>query len=195
MPKAAVDSLARQRILDTASGLFYRQGYLATGINQVIAEAKVSKNTFYYYFPSKEDLCLAYLRARHGFWMASLARHVAACPTPYARLLSVFTFLHSWLTACDFRGCAFLNIASEIPAPGHRLRQETLAHKNALRAYLEQLLQDLKHNDPRFGTIDPHFLGEALYVLTEGTISACQLHADASLANAAGEAFARLLGK
>ncbi len=68
MEKEAARGAARERIVQTALDLFYRQGYLATGINQVIAEAGVSKNTFYYYFPSKEDLCLAYLQERHKVW-------------------------------------------------------------------------------------------------------------------------------
>ena len=56
MTRDDTQSEARQRIINTALELFYRQGYLATGINQVIAESGVSKNTFYYYFPSKDDL-------------------------------------------------------------------------------------------------------------------------------------------
>ncbi|MHC5721945.1 MAG: TetR/AcrR family transcriptional regulator, partial [Nostoc sp.] len=36
------------KILQTASRLFYEQGYHVTGINQVIAEAGVSKASFYH---------------------------------------------------------------------------------------------------------------------------------------------------
>lgn len=55
---------ARERILDTAFDLFYRQGYFQTGINQIIEEAGVAKATFYNNFRSKEELCTEYLRER-----------------------------------------------------------------------------------------------------------------------------------
>jgi AcrR family transcriptional regulator len=51
----------RSRIIDTASRLFYSQGYNSTGINQVIKEANVAKSSLYQYFPSKDDLLVAYL--------------------------------------------------------------------------------------------------------------------------------------
>ena len=65
MSKAATTRPAgppEERILAVASELFYRQGYRATGINEVIARSGVAKATFYNHFPSKEDLCLAYLQ-------------------------------------------------------------------------------------------------------------------------------------
>ena len=73
---------ARERILRTAHDLFYAEGLRATGIDRVIAEAGVTKVTFYRHFPSKNDLILAYLNLRHEQWMAwfvaALARHGAA---------------------------------------------------------------------------------------------------------------------
>jgi AcrR family transcriptional regulator len=59
------DLSARDRILRTAHDLFYADGLRATGIDRVIAEAGVTKVTFYRHFPSKNDLILAYLNLRH----------------------------------------------------------------------------------------------------------------------------------
>ncbi|MCK9376162.1 MAG: TetR/AcrR family transcriptional regulator [Syntrophobacterales bacterium] len=193
MKKVPAESEARQRIIQTALDLFYRQGYLATGINQVIAEAGVSKNTFYYYFPSKEDLCVAYLIARHKVWMGWLKEAIEPYQAPYDRLMSVFTFLESWLTRCNFRGCAFLNIASEVPDINHRIRKEVIAHKDELRALLRELLDDLKCRDPQFAEINPEFLTEMLYVIVEGIIGSCQIYGNTSLIAAARQNFDRLL--
>src|SRR5262245_10312606 len=57
-------SEARNRILETADRLFYRQGIRAVGIDRVIAEADVAKATLYAHFPSKDDLIVATLRRR-----------------------------------------------------------------------------------------------------------------------------------
>ena len=54
-------SAARERLLRTASDLFYREGIHAVGVDRIIAEAGVTRATFYRHFPSKEDLVEAYL--------------------------------------------------------------------------------------------------------------------------------------
>jgi AcrR family transcriptional regulator len=193
MKKEAAKGGARERIVQSALELFYRQGYLATGINQVIAEAGVSKNTFYYYFPSKEDLCLSYLQERHKIWMSWLQATIDQHNRPHGRLMSVFEFLSSWLPACDFRGCAFLNIASEVPDINHRIRKEVMAHKNELRALFRQLIQALKDQEREFSGMELDFLTDALYVIFEGLISSCQNYGHTLLIDAARQSFEKLL--
>ncbi len=46
----------RQRIVDVALALFLEQGFDATTIDQVAADADVSARTFFRYFPTKEAL-------------------------------------------------------------------------------------------------------------------------------------------
>ena len=58
---------ARDRLIDTAIALFNRHGFHATGVDRIVAVAKVAKKTLYAHFPSKEDLILAALsRKRAG---------------------------------------------------------------------------------------------------------------------------------
>jgi AcrR family transcriptional regulator len=193
MNKDGIESEARQRIVTTALDLFYRQGYLATGINQVIGESKVSKNTFYYYFPSKDDLCVTYLQERHKVWMGWLLDLLAAKPTPHKKLMGLFEFLDKWLRECDFRGCAFLNIATEVPDVNHRIRKEVILHKDALRKLFHHLLSDLKKTGGEYADIDVPLLSDFLYVLFEGTISSCQNYCDAGLVDKARKSFDKML--
>ncbi|RZT11637.1 TetR family transcriptional regulator [Mycobacterium sp. BK558] len=107
---------ARERILATAYRLFYREGIRATGIDKVIAEAGVTKVTFYRHFPSKDALILAFLDLRHQRWMEwfvdALDRHAVGS----RRRLAVVAAVEEWLTADSFRGCAFINSVNEIGA-------------------------------------------------------------------------------
>ncbi|ASA21340.1 TetR family transcriptional regulator [Paenibacillus donghaensis] len=49
----------REAIVDTASKLFFTQGYHATGLNQIIKDSDSPKGSLYYYFPhGKEELAL-----------------------------------------------------------------------------------------------------------------------------------------
>ena len=164
----------RQRILETALRLFYEQGFRATGINQIIAESSVAKATFYSHFPSKEKLCVAYLQTRHTIWMGWLKESVDCHESALARLLGVFDFLRVWMSRCDYRGCAFLNIAAEIPGLDSEIRAEVVRHKDALREYIGRLLAEAETAGVVREVIDRRHVVDMLYVLVEGAIVASQ---------------------
>lgn len=166
-------SSTHTKILETASRLFYEQGYHLTGINQVIAEAGVAKASFYYHFPSKEDLCVAYLKQRHQDWFSWLREEVERSEEPLERLLGLFTFLERWLANSDFRGCAFLNITADFPSSDHRIRQLVVNHKDALQAYIAQLVDHLGVSD---SANNSSHLVNTIYLLFEGTICQCQMY-------------------
>ena len=46
----------RRRILDAAYGLFWRQGFLRVGMDDIAERANVTKRTLYQHFSSKDDL-------------------------------------------------------------------------------------------------------------------------------------------
>jgi len=46
----------KAEILDAAELLFYTKGYLHTTIIDILQSVNIAKGTFYYYFPSKEDV-------------------------------------------------------------------------------------------------------------------------------------------
>jgi AcrR family transcriptional regulator len=51
-------SQAKERLVAAAARIFIKNGYYPTGIREVIAEAKVSKGSFYFYFKSKKELAV-----------------------------------------------------------------------------------------------------------------------------------------
>ena len=60
---------ARERILETADDLFYREGIHAVGIDTIIEKSGVAKMSLYRNFASKDDLVAAYLEARsQRYW-------------------------------------------------------------------------------------------------------------------------------
>jgi AcrR family transcriptional regulator len=62
--REAQKALTRQRILDAARELFYRQGYYETSVDQIAAEAGASRPTFYLHFRDKEEV-LAQIAAEY----------------------------------------------------------------------------------------------------------------------------------
>lgn len=181
---------ARDRIIETALDLFYKQGYLATGINQIIAESKVAKATFYSNFPSKEALCVAYLQARHGVWMGWLKDHVENSKTDKEKLFAVFSFLKKWMQDSNYRGCAFLNIASEIPVSDSKIRAEVIKHKDSFQKYLHAIIADIVPQKVNAAEIT-----KAVYVLAEGAIVSSQNYNEIWPIESAQEVVTKLLSE
>lgn len=133
---------ARDRILSTAHDLFYADGIRATGIDRIIAEAGVTKVTFYRHFPSKNDLIVAFLDLRHRQWMTwfeqAVQRHGAG---PQALVGA----MAEWFSEPGFRGCAFLNSASEFGAALPQVLDIVRRHKQDVAAVVERLLPPGAH--------------------------------------------------
>lgn len=128
--------------MEIASVLFAGQGYNSTGINQIIAEASVAKASFYQHFRSKEDLCVAFLDARHEYWFNELHEYVKNQDGLKSKIVSSFDFLIYMNMKEDFRGCSFLNILSEIPSDNVKIINPIQQHKADLRAFFKSLIAD-----------------------------------------------------
>lgn len=174
-----------QRILAVASGLFYRHGIHAVGVDTIAAESGVTKRTLYNRFGSKDRLVEAYLQARHHTWWGLMEEQVAAHPG--SRVLA-FWDSYTQDVAFSERGCAFINAAGELPSdhPGHRVVR---AHKRAVRRHLTALIRS---DHP--GIADPEAAATLLFLLLEGAITHRGIGADLTILREARRAAERLLG-
>jgi AcrR family transcriptional regulator len=140
-----------QRVLDTASRLFYAHGIHAVGVDRVAAESGVTKKTLYERFGSKERLVLAYLRQREDQWRAILEEHLERCPEPGVdRVLAVFDAALAWYPDRSTKGCSAVNArAEEDPDPvGHVIADEVTAQKVWMRERLAQLCSEAGYPAP-----------------------------------------------
>ena len=177
MPAAKASSSKRDELIDIASALFYEQGYGATGIKQIIDTAGIAKGTFYSHFNSKEEVGLAWLKKRHTTWNSWLNAKLDAGKSAKSNILMLFDFLETWLTECDFRGCAFLNTLSEVLDPEHPMRQEILKHKQGLQAKIQKLaIEHFKDKPTAFGRQK----GTIIFLLFEGALVESQNFRDVS---------------
>jgi AcrR family transcriptional regulator len=121
-------SEARLRLLSTASRIFYAEGIHAIGVDRIVAEAKVTRATFYRHFPGKEDLVLAYLQGADHAIRAQVEKAVAGLPATDA-VRAAAASIAEGIRSPGFRGCAFLNAVAEYPDPGHPVHRAVLAHR------------------------------------------------------------------
>jgi AcrR family transcriptional regulator len=150
---------ARQRILDTAAELFYREGINATGVERLATESSVSKRTLYQHFPSKTAVVEEYLRSIEQSLPnpSQLGAH-AADQTPRERLLALFVPVAA---GAPVRGCPFHNAAVE--AAGLMPGVQSIVRTNK-RNFIVGLTELAK----LAGAADPELLGNQLAVLYEG---------------------------
>jgi AcrR family transcriptional regulator len=143
----------KQKILATASRLFHNQGYNSTGINQIIKESNVAKGGLYHIFKSKEELCIEYLNTRHDFWFGELMSFTSRARTAKTKTIAAFEFIFKMNMEEDFRGCAFLNILSEINNNNEAILSVIQKHKQDLRDFFSRILSTKKKD-----TIDHVYL-------------------------------------
>jgi AcrR family transcriptional regulator len=122
-------SEARDRLLATATRIFYTDGIHSVGVDRIIAEAKVTRATFYRHFPSKDDLVVAYLRDVHQLERAALTDAIAAHESATDALIAIGDAIAANIQSPGFRGCAFLNAAAEFGNPGHPVHVQIIAHR------------------------------------------------------------------
>lgn len=169
----------RERILETASELFYKQGYRATGINEVIKQSGVAKATFYNHFPAKDDLCLAYLEMHSDEEKLSITEQIQAKRTPRARLLAVIEAIQPWLESNDMRGCEYLNTVAEVPDPENPLRRKGREHYEWLRGLLRELAEELITSEPKqYGEMNARTLADDYMAILVGAIALTEVYHD-----------------
>lgn len=179
MTKIRNNIAPRERILETAADLFFHQGFRATGINEVIAKSGVAKATFYNHFPTKDDLCLAYLRERNTSEFEAISAFVQDHDSPRERFLAVMKSVQPWLEANKLRGCAFLNMVAEVPDPRNLLRKEGQQHYESLRQLILGLAKDLINSESqRYDGLDAQILTDDYMVILGGAIAMTEIYHD-----------------
>ena len=169
----------QERILETADRLFYGQGIRAVGVDTIAAEVGISKRTLYNYFPSKDDLIVAYLSRR-------LKPAPPSDRPPLDQILGNFERLERTISTGVFRGCPFVNAVAELKDPSHGAARIALAFKEQRRKWFQELLEQL-------GVADAETLSLQLLLLADGAIAAAIVRGDPKVATAARQAAMVLL--
>src|SRR5690554_5432311 len=156
----------RQKIIETAFELFGRNGFHAIGLDRILEEVGVSKQTFYNHFESKDELILAVLAHRHEVEQAKNDQLLTelAGRDPKKRLYALFDMLEAWFRMPDWRGCIFMNAAAEFPTKSEPAHQAAAAH-------LREVQEQLQHLATLAGARNPQALAEQLLVLMQGVIA------------------------
>jgi AcrR family transcriptional regulator len=162
-------SPVREKILNVASELFYRDGIRAVGVDTIVAESGAAKTSLYRWFPTKDDLVAAFLEREHRDFFAHWDKVAAASgDRPRQELSDHLRWLTAYITGPRYRGCPFLNMAIEFPEQG--LPGRAVAHKNKseLQRRFLALAKAVKAKSPQS-------LADQLVLLIDGAFANSQV--------------------
>ncbi|WP_199545764.1 TetR/AcrR family transcriptional regulator [Streptomyces sp. N35] len=87
------DPEVRRRILDVSLDLFATKGFAATGVQEIVTKAGVTKGALYHYFKSKDEILFEIYGKVFGHELESLRRIVAEGHDPVRTLRTIIVDL------------------------------------------------------------------------------------------------------
>lgn len=136
-PNGALKSA--DRLLATATDLFYARGINATGIDTVIAASGATKGSLYHHFHNKDGLVAAYLRGESETWQVAAQRVDDPAAGATERVALMFTIPSSAIEAHTFHGCPFTNAMVERPHDA-AIAQIVLDYRHTMSAHVGGLI-------------------------------------------------------
>ncbi|MBW0117210.1 TetR/AcrR family transcriptional regulator, partial [Pseudonocardia sp. KRD-169] len=166
-------SEARERLLSTASGLFYREGIRAVGVERIVAETPTTRATFYRHFPSKEALVVAYLHGVDVHTRGVVHEAIRSAASPGDAVRAIGTSLVGDLSRPEFRGCAFLKAAAEFPDSENAVHRVVVDHRTWYVATLTDLFTQVFGSSPRRGR--PEHAAQHFLMMRDGAMAGAHL--------------------
>jgi len=135
----------RDTIIHEAQKLFSLNGYLNTGVKDIIEAADTSKGGFYNHFCSKEDLFLEVLAESQKIWRSKVLYSINEIESPTEKITQMLVnYRDRYLQDSDNfpGGCIFITFSVELDdTRPHLMRvvnQGFVGLKNLLKQFLEE---------------------------------------------------------
>ncbi|MGI8920415.1 MAG: TetR/AcrR family transcriptional regulator [Solirubrobacteraceae bacterium] len=115
----------RERIVDASAELFRRQGYAATGVKQIVAEASAPFGSLYHFFPGgKEQLAAETIRWSGGIYGQLLPTVLDPAPDVLSGVHDFFSLAAEHLVETDYAdACPIATVALEVSSTSEPLRE------------------------------------------------------------------------
>ena len=139
----------RDRVLETAATLFYREGVRAVGVDLVVERSGVAKTSLYRHFATKDDLVVAFLEREDAEYWEDWDSVAAKEPDDAeAELKAHLRWIAEHIAAPRYRGCPFLNVATEFPEPSHPARAVSMRNKTELLRRVAVMAKKMRVRKP-----------------------------------------------
>lgn len=174
----------RDRILEAAYVLFYREGFSRVSVDAIAEASNVTKRTVYYHFKSKDDIVADVLDNQHRYLLQQFQEWTGpVADGPGAMIEILFANLKKWADGPHWLGSGFTRITMELAdMPGHPARRAASSHKAEIEQWLAGQFSAA-------GLGDSANLSRQIMIVVEGSMSLSLIHRDtAYIRSAAGTA-------
>ena len=180
----------REKILTTAAFLFQKNGYHATGLNEIIKESGTPKGSLYYYFPNgKEELVAATIKLMGEKIQHQIEEELAKNSDPVQAFKEFILDLARDFNEKDQENCFSISLlALETVSMSESLR------KTCIEVY--DLWTDIYYHklvDSGFSSEKATELSSILQLMIEGAITISLIRNDTTMLVAAAEKIPILL--
>ena len=188
----------RERIMQIAERLMTEQGYSATSVDQVIAEAGSSKGAFFHHFSSKTDLAVQLVHRYVAADLAHLDAGLAAAAAVADPAERVVAFLRHYEEEADGlmaeqSGCLYATVLAEREFTGSEVNDLVAKATYAWRDAFADLLRPALAGRPAAGDVDVDALADHLYTTFEGGFILCRTVTDPAAMGAQLRIFRQLV--
>ena len=161
---------SREKIINSAYGLFYKQGYNGTSIDEILKDAGLNKGSLYHFFKGKKELLLAVINERIAYAAEKRYKDIATLNNPLEflqqKLLKADNF--------DFRhGCALNNLVQELSSVDDDIAKALLDVYSNLEHSYYLALRDLNLSKSK-----KESLAKMMLATVEGAIMAAKAAQD-----------------
>jgi AcrR family transcriptional regulator len=160
----------RDRLLDAAAELFYREG-TGTGIDALCKAAGVSKRSMYQLFGSKDEVLAAALERRAPAIEAWLLPAPGEPAGARERILYAFERLEEAAASPNYHGCPFLSAQVELKDPEHPASVVAARRKLGMQEFFRAEAE-------RGGATEPAMLARQLMVAYDGASARAGIGSD-----------------
>ena len=190
-PLTSRGTVTRRRIIEVAARLMYAEGVEATSLDQVCAEAKVSKSQLYHYFADKEALVREVIAAQ--------TERVLTAQEPAIGRLDSAAALRAWadrilaLNRATPGGCPLGSLANELANQSEQTRAQLVAGFDAWADRLTRGLSVMQTRGELSPSASPRDLATSVLAAVQGgLLLAKTAHSPAPLALALDMALAHV---
>jgi TetR/AcrR family transcriptional regulator, transcriptional repressor for nem operon len=162
----------RDRILDAGLRVMFRNGYIGSGVRDIVAEAAAPQGSFTNHFRSKEAFAREVLDRYFDHVKGLVAQALDdKARSPRARLRRYLDIITERLAADDFaRGCLIGDFSLEAAPLSDMLRERLAAIFKEWRAPFADCIAEAQAAGEIAATFAPHELAEFLLASWEGAI-------------------------
>jgi AcrR family transcriptional regulator len=115
----------RERLVDAGAELLRRQGYSATGVKQIVDEARAPVASLYHFFPGgKEQLGAEAIRVSGKLYEQLIPAVLDVAPDPVTGVRMFFAGAAQHLVETDYEdACPIATVALEVSSSSETMRQ------------------------------------------------------------------------